>query len=93
MDNSLTGIGKWSSLTEAEYKEWFNRVYTETLLEFRSSNQHINVDHTFIKEDREPLNKIAERLGADRLELISEYYLDKVPYRNSRSRKTYLRTL
>ena len=51
----------------------------ETLLEFRSSNQHINVDHTFIKEDQEPLNKIAERLGADKLELISEYYLDKIP--------------
>lgn len=39
----------------------------------------INVDHTFIKEDQEPLNKIAERLGADKLELISEYYLDKIP--------------
>lgn len=25
------------------------------------------------------MNKIAERLGADKLELISEYYLDKVP--------------
>lgn len=25
------------------------------------------------------MNKIAERLGADKLELISEYYLDKIP--------------
>lgn len=51
----------------------------ETLLEFCSSNQYENVDHAFIDEDQERLNKIAEQLGADKLELLSEYYLDKVP--------------
>lgn len=51
----------------------------ETLLEFCSSNPYENVDHAFIDEDRKQLNKIAAQLGADKLELLSEYYLDKVP--------------
>ena len=51
----------------------------DTILEFYASNQYGDVDSAFVNEDQERLNKIAARLGADKLELLSEYYLDKVP--------------
>ena len=49
------------------------------ILDYSIADPYAVVDQAFISEDQEKLDKIADHIGQDKVELLFEYYLDKVP--------------
>lgn len=54
-------------------------IDNDLIFENTSADPYSAVDQAIENDDQERLNRIADRIGQDKLELLSEYYLDKVP--------------
>lgn len=52
-------------------------IDNDLIFENTSADPYSAVDQAIENEDQERLNRIADRIGQDKLELLSEYYLDK----------------
>ena len=63
--------------THYKYQVW--NTDSESILENTFADPYTVVDQVFANEDQEKLEKIADHIGRDKLELLSEYYLDKTP--------------
>lgn len=64
---------------QTHFKHHVHDTDSNEILDHSIADPYAVVDQAFDSEDQEKLDKIADHIGQDKLELLYDYYLDKVP--------------